>query len=124
MQPARTEAGDGNLFNVSSGYRSKALNAAIPGSSATSYHCFGLATDIWSNQMTNEEIIRLIVEMNLPYDKLINEYPESDTGGWMHAQSAKHGAVPRRELRITKVASNGKVSYPLWKLPKKRKVYT
>lgn len=43
LQPVRDRFGP---IRVTSGYRSAALNKAIPGSSATSHHCSGSAADI------------------------------------------------------------------------------
>lgn len=62
---------------VDSGYRSMALNAAI-GGAKNSAHTRGLAADIWTHAMTNEELIRRILGSGINFDQLILE------GSWVH----------------------------------------
>jgi zinc D-Ala-D-Ala carboxypeptidase len=73
-------------INISSGYRSKALNKAIGGSS-TSDHCYGRAIDIdmdgSSSGVTNNDIFHWIKD-NLKFKQLIAEFPEVGKLGWVH----------------------------------------
>lgn len=52
-------------IKVTSGYRSAALNAAIPGSSKTSQHCQGCAADLQARVVFTDE-----TSVILPYTKL------------------------------------------------------
>ncbi len=73
---------------ISSGYRSKKLNALVNGS-LKSQHCKGQAVDLdndYRNSVTNEEIYFYILE-NLDFDMLINEEDFS----WLHVSYKKTG---------------------------------
>lgn len=59
------------VVNVTSGYRSPAVNAAV-GGTPTSAHALGLAADITVPGLTAIELARLL-EDKLPYDQLILE---------------------------------------------------
>lgn len=61
----------GKPVNVTSGYRSPAVNAAV-GGTPTSAHALGLAADITVPGLTAIELARLL-EQKLPYDQLILE---------------------------------------------------
>ena len=115
LDPIREEFG---VVRVTSGLRVAELNAAIPGSSTTSYHCFGLAFDFRvvgarmeivgrpdGSQVailvgagraqftpTLGGVMDWIVESNLPYDQVIYEY-----GSWIHIGAAKDGKEPRKQ---------------------------
>lgn len=74
-------------INISSGYRSKALNKAIGGSS-TSDHCYGRAIDIdmdgSSSEVSNNDIFHWIKD-NLEFKQLIAEFPDANGKlGWVH----------------------------------------
>lgn len=70
----------GKPIIVNSGYRSKALNAKVKGSS-TSQHLFGQAADIKiGGPSENKKLFELIQKLKLPYDQLIDEYNFS----WVH----------------------------------------
>jgi zinc D-Ala-D-Ala carboxypeptidase len=86
------------VLDFNSGYRSKIVNEAVPGSSKTSYHCKALAMDIDDDasppheQISDYDLAVAIAGMkDLPYDKVILEY------GWVHVQFAEDGVKPRRE---------------------------
>lgn len=87
---------------VSSGYRSKALNAAIPGASETSQHSKGEAGDLDQDDRdgpTNAEIFEYIRE-NLPFDQLIWEYGTKKNPAWVHvsySKSRRRGMVLRKD---------------------------
>ena len=79
MQPMRDSLGP---IRISSGYRSKELNRAIGGSSK-SQHCKGEALDIqfWKEgEMCNKEIYDYILNSNMEFDQMINEFDFS----WIH----------------------------------------
>jgi len=72
-------------IRISSGYRSKELNAKIPGSSKTSDHCFGRAIDIDNDgtSITNNQIFNFIKD-NLKFKQLIFEFPVNGKASWIH----------------------------------------
>jgi zinc D-Ala-D-Ala carboxypeptidase len=72
-------------IRISSGYRSKELNAIIPGSSKTSDHCFGRAIDIDNDgtSITNNQIFYFIKD-NLKFKQLIFEFPVNGKASWVH----------------------------------------
>jgi hypothetical protein len=73
-------------IHISSGYRSKELNAKI-GGSATSQHCKGEAIDIdmdgSPNGVTNKMVFDYIKD-NLKYTQLIAEFPVNGDLSWVH----------------------------------------
>lgn len=78
LQPLRDHIG--KSIRVTSGYRCKRLNKAI-GGSVTSQHSEGKAVDIEVDGFTNEELFNFIVNLKLPFDQLILEFPPN---GWIH----------------------------------------
>lgn len=67
---------------VTSGFRSAELNTKINGSK-TSQHMKGQAADIKSKEDTieeNKKLFKLIQDLNLPFDQLIDEYNYN----WVH----------------------------------------
>ena len=72
-------------IRVSSGYRSKELNAITKGASKTSDHCFGFAIDIDNDgtSITNNEIFYFIKD-NLNFKQLIFEFPVNGQASWVH----------------------------------------
>src|SRR5574341_916111 len=87
LEPARALVGP---LHVNSGYRSPALNAAIPGSSKTSRHMDGLAADVYPLEMDLRDAYDRLAQSGLPFDQLIWEY-----GRWIHIGGALHGQEPR-----------------------------
>mgnify|MGYP003649928830 CR=1 FL=1 len=84
IQPMRDELGP---VRISSGYRSKALNRAIGGSSK-SQHCKGQALDLqfWKDgKMCNEEVYKWILNSHLEFDQMINEFDFA----WIHISLKK-----------------------------------
>ena len=73
-------------IHISSGYRSKELNAKI-GGSATSQHCKGQAIDIdmdgTSNGVSNADVFNYIKD-HLPFDQLIWEFGNDNNPDWVH----------------------------------------
>ena len=95
-------------IHISSGYRSKELNAVTPGASATSQHSTGEASDIdmdgSSNGVTNKMVFDYIKD-NLEFDQLINEFNYS----WVHVSYESTGKQRKQILDAVKV--NGKTTY-------------
>lgn len=79
IQPLRDKVGP---IRISSGFRCEKLNKAIGGSSR-SQHCQGKACDIQfykNNRMNNKILFDAIIELDLPFDQMINEFDYS----WIH----------------------------------------
>ena len=78
---------------VSSGYRSKALNTAIGGSSSSA-HMLGSAVDFIVPQFgTVLQTAKAVAASGIDFDQVIYEY-----GRWVHLGLAQPGATPRRQL--------------------------
>lgn len=83
---------------ISSGYRSKALNAAI-GGAASSQHTKGEALDIdQGNKKDNKEIFDFI-KNNLEFDQLINEFDYD----WVHVSYNTSGSQRKSVIDAVKV---------------------
>jgi len=96
---------------ISSGYRSKELNAAI-GGSLTSQHCQGEAIDIdmdgTPNGVTNRMVFDYIKD-NLNFDQLIYEFGDANNPDWVHVSYESTGKQRKQILRATR--SGGKTVY-------------
>lgn len=104
LEAIRSLLGDCSML-VSSGYRSKALNAAV-GGVATSAHTTGLAVDFTAPKYgTPKDIVAKLYNSSIPYDQLILEYPDNPNKGWVHIGFSAKGKSFRRE---TLVKMNGK----------------
>ena len=101
---------------ISSGYRSKALNEATPGSSATSQHCTGEAADLDQDGrgtgVTNKMVFDYIKD-HLNFDQLIYEYGTDANPDWVHVSWESTGKQRKQILRCTRV--NGKPVYTPYK---------
>jgi hypothetical protein len=101
-------------IHLSSGYRSKALNAAI-GGSATSQHCTGEAIDIdmdgSANGVSNKMVFDYI-KANLNFDQLIWEFGTKDAPDWVHVSFESTGKQRKQVLRAVK--AGGKTSYQVY----------
>ena len=100
---------------LSSCYRSKELNAATPGSSATSQHSTGEAGDIDMDgtEVTNAQIFKFVKE-NLNFDQMIWEYGTDTNPDWVHVSYETSGKPQRKQiLRCKRV--NGKPHYEPYK---------
>jgi zinc D-Ala-D-Ala carboxypeptidase len=88
FQPIREHFGV--PIRISSGYRSKELNAKI-GGSASSQHCKGQAIDIDQDgtSITNRQVFDFIKD-NLPFDQLIYEFGDDDNPNWVHVSFNRH----------------------------------
>ena len=77
-------------IRVSSGYRSKELNAKV-GGSKNSQHIAGQALDLQgTNGITNAQIFEYI-RKNLEFDQLIWEYGTTSEPAWVHVSYNRHG---------------------------------
>jgi len=87
--------------HINSGYRSAALNAAIPGAAKKSQHMKGEAADFHIKSITNYDLARWIAH-HLDFDQLILENYVSGQpfSGWVHC-SFRH-APARRHQVLTK----------------------
>jgi hypothetical protein len=98
-------------IHISSGYRSKELNAAI-GGSLTSQHCQGEAIDIdmdgTPNGVTNRMVFDYIKD-NLEFDQLIYEFGDANNPDWVHVSYESSGKQRKQILKA--VRNNGKTSY-------------
>lgn len=98
-------------IHISSGYRSKELNAVTPGSSNTSDHCFGRAIDIdmdgSTNGVSNNDVFHYIKD-NLKFKQLIAEYPVDGNLGWCHVSYDENNL--KNEILIC-VKKDGKPHY-------------
>jgi len=106
----------GKPIYISSGYRSKELNAAVPNSSRTSQHCIGEALDLdqdgFNSIITNVMIFNYIKD-NLLFDQLIWEYGTNNNPDWVHVSYKASGQQRKQIKKATRV--NGRPSYKPWK---------
>lgn len=95
---------------ISSGYRSKALNAFIRGS-ANSQHCKGQAIDIdmdgSKGGVTNKMVFDFIVS-RLDFDQVIWEFGTDANPDWVHVSYVKTG---NRKQKLRAVRVGGKTVY-------------
>lgn len=97
-------------IHISSGYRSKELNALI-GGVKTSDHCFGMAIDLdqqgHSSGITNKQVFDFI-KSNLKFKQLIWEGGSKQEPDWVHV-SYDEKKLKNEVLLATKIA--GKMQY-------------
>lgn len=77
-------------INISSGYRSPEVNAAV-GGSKTSAHCKGLAVDMNCPGLKPRELAEAILKSGVEFDQLILEYDR-----WVHFGLTN--GTPRRQV--------------------------
>ena len=96
---------------ISSGYRSKELNAHIKDASKTSDHCKGMALDLdqdgSSQDVTNSDVFHYIKD-NLQFKQLICEYPIEGNPSWVHVSYDKNNL--KNQILIC-VRENGRPNY-------------
>ena len=96
-------------IHLTSGYRSKELNAKV-GGSKTSQHSSGQAADFEVAGTPNIDVVKWIRD-NLDYDQIILEFYDPSKGpnsGWVHVSyNAKHN---RKEVLTAQVVA-GKTVY-------------
>ncbi|MBQ7689598.1 MAG: peptidase M15 [Muribaculaceae bacterium] len=84
----------GTPIVINSGYRCLRLNKVVGGVTG-SQHLLGQAADIRTvgdNPADNRRLLDLLVSLKLPFDQLINEYPDRDGNpDWIHVSySSRH----------------------------------
>ena len=95
---------------ISSGYRSKALNAFIKGS-ASSQHCKGQAIDIDMDGSNGEVTNRMVfdfIKNKLDFDQLIWEFGTDFNPDWVHVSYVKG---KNRKQKLKAIRYGGKTSY-------------
>ena len=91
---------------VSSGYRCVQLNAKV-GGARSSQHVYGQAVDIHTvsdKPEDNKKLRDLLIELNLPYDQLIDEFGCN----WLHVS---HRTGVNRGQILSAVSKGGKTVY-------------
>jgi len=94
LEPARAAVGP---IRISSGYRSPALNAAIPGSSKVSDHQYGDAADCLPLQASKLALARWFVA-NIDFDQVILEFGTEDEPAWVHVSTS-----PKRRRQVLRI---------------------
>ena len=98
-------------IHISSGYRSKELNASIGGASS-SQHCQGEAIDIdmdgSPSGVSNADVFKYIKD-NLNFDQLIWEFGSNSNPDWVHVSYESTGKQRKQILKAVK--AGGKTSY-------------
>lgn len=95
---------------ISSGYRSKELNALLRGS-ASSQHCKGQAIDIDMDGSNGEVTNRMVfdfIKNKLDFDQLIWEFGTDFNPDWVHVSYVKG---KNRKQKLKAIRSGGKTSY-------------
>lgn len=100
LEPLRTLIKE--PIHVSSGYRCLLLNKEI-GGSKTSQHLEGKAADISCRNIPTEQLYKFIINSNLKYDQIIQEFDK-----WVHI-SWNGGHNRNERLRATKDENNNTV---------------
>ena len=86
----------GKPISINSGYRCKELNKAV-GGVWNSQHLTGEAADISAgNKLENRRLAKMIVDMKLPFDQLLDEADYT----WVHVSHKKYGNNRGQILRM------------------------
>lgn len=86
----------GKPIRISSGYRNKEVNKAVGGVD-NSQHLRGEAADIdTGSRLENQHLARMIVELKLPFDQLIDEANYA----WVHVSHKREGGNRGQILRM------------------------
>ena len=107
LDPLRRKVG---RINVTSGFRSVSVNMFVRGASSSA-HKKGLAVDIVHDELSPHDLVAEIIELGLPFDKLIME--EDKKGNqWLHWQIASAGNDNKCLLFVAEPV-NGNMVYTL-----------
>lgn len=90
----------GKPILITSGFRSKPVNDAI-GSRDTSQHRRGCAADFKVPGMTSKQVVEAIMDTDIPYDQLIDEF-----GSWIHF-SVPNTTSDRPRRQVLTIDRNG-----------------
>ena len=104
LQPLRE--GLNKPIRITSGYRSESLNKLIKGSKR-SQHCKGQAADLQfrvDGVMDNKVIWDKVIELDLPFDQMINEFELS----WIHIS---YNHEHNRKSLLEAYKENGRTKY-------------
>ena len=94
LEQVKTVLGDKPVM-INSGFRSKQVNDSV-GSKDTSQHRIGCAADIRIPGMTPNEVVKAIIDSDIPYDQLIREFDS-----WTHISVPNTNTdKPRRQALI------------------------
>ena len=111
LQPLRE--GLNKPIRITSGYRSESLNKLIKGSKR-SQHCKGQAADLQfkvNGVMSNKMIWDKIIELDLPFDQMINEFNYS----WIHIS---YNHEYNRKAMLEAYKESGRTKYKFVKIEK------
>lgn len=90
-------------ITVTSGYRCERLNKRVKGAK-NSEHLFGQAADIKIHNFSTKQITDLIIEMDLPFNQVIEEF-----GVWVHVS---HNSTPfNKKQALSARRVNGRTRY-------------
>lgn len=92
LEPIR--AALGRQVHIVSGYRSPQVNQAV-GSTSSSHHTVGQAADIWVPNVSPEDIVHVVRQLQLPVAEVIT-YDDLDT---VHVAHRRDGPNPGRIKR-------------------------
>lgn len=95
LDPLREAIGP---INISSGYRSPQVNAAVKGAKS-SQHMKGQAADLHPVNCTHAHLFETIKKMKLPFDQLIWEFGTDKEPAWVHVS---YGPLQRRQILFVK----------------------
>ena len=104
LQPLRE--GLNKPIRITSGYRTESLNKLIKGSKR-SQHCKGQAADLQfrvDGVMDNKVIWDKVIELDLPFDQMINEFEFS----WIHIS---YNHEHNRKSLLEAYKENGRTKY-------------
>jgi len=93
LETVKTVLG-GRPIMVNSAFRSQAVNTAV-GSKESSQHRKGCAADIRVPGLTPDQVVRAIIEANLPYDQVIREFDR-----WTHVSIPNTEDAEPREMAL------------------------
>jgi len=101
---------NGGPLGITSGYRSKEYNSAIPNSSNVSQHCFGYAVDIDCDVYGFGDNGKLFNDIRqfCDFDQLIWEFGNDQKPDWIHVSYVKG---KNRKIVKRAVRENGQVKY-------------
>jgi len=111
LQPLRE--GLNKPIRITSGYRSESLNKLIKGSKR-SQHCKGQAADLQfrvDGVMDNKAIWDKVIELDLPFDQMINEFDFS----WIHIS---YNHEHNRKSLLEAYKENGRTRYKYHQIEK------